>query len=187
MGDTDNVKGCSCGMADYGARGHDGGADHVDSARTDDNDGLVTAHVAGVDAHIYAHRSTTVTGALLVGVDAPEGQRILFVVNDGDILDTTVGEPLAGEVTAVSAARAGGEQIEDSIAKGRILATIEAGYGKTRDQTEIVTDAIANLLLFLADSEGVNAATEATADSAMHFREDWCEAGRPIPAAYSEG
>lgn len=178
MGDTDNVKGCSCGMADYGACGHDGGADH--------NDGLVIAHVAGVDAHVYAHRSTTVTGALLVGVDAPEGQRILFVVNDGDVLDTTVGEPLAGKVTAVSAARAGREQIEDSIAKGHTLATIEAGYGKTRDQTEIVTDAIANLLLFLADSEGINAATEAAADGAMHFREDWCERGRPIPVAWGE-
>ncbi|WP_241665978.1 hypothetical protein [Prescottella subtropica] len=184
MSDNENVKGCSCGNADYGAPGHDGGPDYLATATaaTGDNDGLVTTSVAGVDAHIYAHRSTTVPGALLIGVDAPEGQQILFVVNDGDVLDTTVGEPLPGEVadTGSQLWQARGSQFEDSIAKGHLYATAEARHGETRDRTELVSDAIANLLLFLADSEGAEAATKAAADGAENFREDWLEAGRAL-------
>lgn len=63
------------------------------AAATDNADGLVTMSVAGINAAtVYAHRSQTIPGALLVGVEAETDQRILFVVNDGELADTTVGK-----------------------------------------------------------------------------------------------
>lgn len=58
-----------------------------------DDDGFSRLRVAGIDAIVYAHRSQFVPGALVVGVDADDDQRIQFVVNDGDLVDTTVGVP----------------------------------------------------------------------------------------------
>ncbi|WP_042376532.1 hypothetical protein [Gordonia alkanivorans] len=53
--------------------------------------GFVSVMVAGIDAVVYAHRSCDGDDVLIVGVDADEGQHIRFVVNDGDLVDTTVG------------------------------------------------------------------------------------------------
>lgn len=53
--------------------------------------------VPGTGVEVYAHRSQTVEGAVLVGVDADDGQRLLLVVNEWDALDTTPGES-AGSV-----------------------------------------------------------------------------------------
>lgn len=58
-----------------------------------DDQGLVTTRVPGIDAIIYAHRSCLAPEVLLIGVDADEDQRILFVVNEADLVDTTVGVP----------------------------------------------------------------------------------------------
>ncbi|MDN5758266.1 MAG: hypothetical protein L0H59_07000 [Tomitella sp.] len=61
-------------------------------ADTGDLNSRVSATVPGRDnVDIYAHPSQTVDGAVMVGVDAPEGQRILVAVNDADLLDTTIG------------------------------------------------------------------------------------------------
>ncbi len=159
---TDHVKGCSCGMADHAAPGHDGALEDT----TADNDGLVEIEVDGIDARIYAHRSNTEPGALLVGVDAPERQKILFVVNDGDLLDTIVGDH--------------GHQASPhhNIAKGRkLIATEEVLHG-FRDHAEIATDAIANILLHRADTEGVDAASTAVDSAIDHFERDWIDARR---------
>jgi hypothetical protein len=53
--------------------------------------GLVRMTVPGIDAIIYAHRSCHGEDVLFIGVDANEDQRILFAVNDADLVDTTVG------------------------------------------------------------------------------------------------
>lgn len=198
MDNTATIEGCSCGMADYGAPGHDGEHDASRASDTNDNDGLVRTRVSGVDAQIYAHRSNTVAGALLVGVDAPEGQRIMFVVNDGDVLDTTVGLPSM----QVAGAHDGGEQARAStdlclacskaactntehesllraIRRGRALAETAAKPGRRSDPITAISDTIANLLLYAADAYGVDAAQQAVDAAQMHFYGDWTDAGRP--------
>lgn len=67
------------------------GATRKALADSDDAGGLTYARVDGIDAVIYAHRSSDDPDALAIGVDADEDQRILFCVNDGDLVDTTVG------------------------------------------------------------------------------------------------
>lgn len=57
-----------------------------------DNDGLAKLTVAGIDAKVMAHRSTTRTGALVVAIDADAGQRIILIVNDSEIADSIVGQ-----------------------------------------------------------------------------------------------
>lgn len=64
-----------------------------------DADGLGYLRVPGHQALVYAHRSRSTPGALLVGVDADEGERICMTVNDGDLVDTTVGR-FTGAVNA---------------------------------------------------------------------------------------
>lgn len=59
-----------------------------------DDSGLAYARVDGIDALIYAHRSCIGDAVLFIGVDADDDQRILFAVNDADLLDTTVGAPV---------------------------------------------------------------------------------------------
>lgn len=62
-----------------------------------DEDGLTYARVPGHTALIYAYRSRSSPGAIHVGVDADEGERIKFFVNDGLLADTTV-DHLTGAV-----------------------------------------------------------------------------------------
>jgi hypothetical protein len=62
-------------------------------AQLDADDGLEHAEVFGIGAKIYAHRSNTRgDDVLLVGVDAEEGQQIVFVVNDHEAPIVTVGQ-----------------------------------------------------------------------------------------------
>lgn len=61
-------------------------------AQLDADDGLVHAEVVGIEAKIYVHRSATRgDDVLLVGVDAPDGQQLVFVVNDHELPLVTVG------------------------------------------------------------------------------------------------
>lgn len=69
-----------------------------------DTDGFTRMHVPGHTALIYAHRSQCIPGALLIGVDADEDQRILFAVNDADLVDTTVGRWTGATNTAPTGA-----------------------------------------------------------------------------------
>lgn len=78
-------------LANISAAGHDISGAVVDAMGGDDQ-GFTRMRVAGIDALVYAHRSCESADVLVVGVDADEGQRILFAVNDGDLVDTVVGE-----------------------------------------------------------------------------------------------
>lgn len=77
-------------IAEFAVSGHDiAGGVRAHLASRDK--GLVYARVPGIDAVIYAHRSHLDDRALLIGVDADDGQRIMLAVNDADLVDTTVG------------------------------------------------------------------------------------------------
>ena len=60
-------------------------------AALDTGNGYTHMRVAGIDACIYAHRSSEGDDVLFVGVSADDDQRILLAVNDADLVDTTVG------------------------------------------------------------------------------------------------
>ncbi|AZI65554.1 hypothetical protein [Rhodococcus sp. NJ-530] len=246
--DYDNNPG-SHGSAEQDTPGHDSapgtGADHTDT----DTDGLIETRVEGVDAKIYAHRSNVTPGTLLVGVDAPQGQSIRFVVNDGDMLDTTVGvdagelvtlpsteqftsnahrmvvggesraatavatrveylvpddviaqgsdavagwvEQTARAVAVTSPVRISveiGERSETCLTRaiwtGRKLLDTERSFGDSRSETEAASDAIANILLALADSDGFEEVVSALRSARMYVRDEWAEADRIVPDCF---
>ncbi|GAB36389.1 hypothetical protein [Gordonia otitidis] len=78
-------------VATVDVSGHDIGGQVIDALGSADQ-GLTYLRVAGIDALVYAHRSCKGDGVLFVGVDADDDQRILFAVNDGDLVDTVVGD-----------------------------------------------------------------------------------------------
>ncbi|MFX1758456.1 hypothetical protein [Rhodococcus sp. As11] len=66
-----------------------------------------------------------------------------------------------------------------AIGAGRMLAEASTNPDDARDQVVVVGNAIANLLLYVADTRGVAAAQEACEHGQIHFHGDWIAAGRP--------
>ncbi|MBS9375086.1 hypothetical protein [Rhodococcus sp. B50] len=66
-----------------------------------------------------------------------------------------------------------------AIGAGKALAEASIRADDTRDQVVVVGNAIANLLLYVADTRGVAAAQEASEHGQIHFHGDWIAAGRP--------
>lgn len=93
--------------------------------------------------------------------------------------------PMGSHVSdlCLSCGRAGCTQLHHrsltgAIGIGRVLAEMAIRAGDARDQVVAVGDAIADLLLYLADAHGVAAAQKASEHGQLHFHGDWIAAGR---------
>jgi len=70
------------------------------------------------------------------------------------------------------------QSLAGAIGAGRALAEVAIRASDPRDQVVAVGNAIANLLLYVADAHGVAAAQKASEHGQLHFHGDWIAAGR---------